>query len=352
MFKKIFFFVLIPILFLLSSCTRQQEVISDRTFALDTLIEIKIYQYPDQKKENLIQDSFELIRDLENTLSSHIEGSDLYIIKQNAGTKTTQVKGITYSVLKDSIYFSEITNGLFDVTAGPLIDLWAIDPPDGHVPTQQELDEVLTLINYNKINFLNDNRIKLEDKGMMVNLGAIAKGSIADEVKGFLMKSGVNSAMINLGGNVLLIGSKPDGSSFIIGIQDPNNIRGEYLLSISVDDEAVVSSGDYERYFEYEGKIYHHILDPKTGFPAETNIKQVTIVAPDSQTADGLSTSVLLLGLKKGILLINSLEDVEAIFITKDNYIYITDGLKSKYEVQESLNGQYTLIENPSELYN
>jgi thiamine biosynthesis lipoprotein len=351
MHKKILIFILMPLFLILSSCGRQPEVISEKTFALDTLIEIKIYQYSDQKnRENLIQESFALIRSLENTLSMHVDGSDIMRLNEDAGKNTTKVSKMAYDVLQDSVYFSSLTDGLFDVTAGPLIDLWAIDPPYGHVPTQDELDNVLPLIDYQKMIFSDNNHVRLQDEGMVVNLGAIAKGTIADEVKDYLVSHGVNHAMINLGGNILLVGPKLDGSSFIIGIQDPSSLRGEYLMSIFVDDVAVVSSGDYERYFEYEGKKYHHILNPKTGFPADTNIKQVTIVTPDSQTADGLSTSVLLLGLKRGIALVESLEAVEAVFITKDNEIYITDGLRDKYETSGSLIDDYTIIDDPARL--
>lgn len=349
--KKLLIPAILFVLLFLSACSAKQEVLSGRTFALDTLIELKIYEYPQKGSDTLIQDSFDLIKSLENTLSMHIKGSDVDLLNQNAGIKPTKVSDLTYRVLQDSLFFSEKTDGLFDITAGPLINLWAIDPPNGHYPTQAELDATLPLIDYHKMHFLGDNQIELEDKGMVVNLGAIAKGTIADQVKRFLLERGVTSALINLGGNVLTVGSKPDGSSFVIGIQDPSSTRGEYLLSIHADDESVVSSGDYERYFVYEGKIYHHILNPKTGFPADTNIKQITIVTPNSQTADGLSTSVLLLGVEKGIHLIESLEGVEAILISKDHYIYVTEGLRDRYETQKELIGNYTITDQLSDLY-
>jgi thiamine biosynthesis lipoprotein len=351
--KKFFVFITILILILTaSSCSKKEEIISNRTFALDTLVEIKLYQYEGGSLDDSINaGAFELIRSLEDTLSVHVEGSDIYNLKENAGIKPTQVSDIAYKVIKDSLMYSELTGGLFDVTAGPLIDLWAIDPPYGHVPTQQELDTVLPLIDYRGIEFLQDDTIELKKEGMIVNLGAIAKGTIADEVKDYLIDSGVENAMINLGGNILLVGSKLGGNDFVIGIQDPNDDRGRYLLAVHINDEALVSSGDYERYFEQDGRIYHHILNPETGYPADTNIKQVTIIAPESEMADGLSTSVLLLGLKDGIALVESLDDVEAIFITKDNKIYTTDGLDGRYEIDDSLSENYTLVDDPQDLY-
>ncbi|MEX1378358.1 MAG: FAD:protein FMN transferase [Eubacteriales bacterium] len=338
--------------FFLSSCSNDITIVSDNTFALDTIIQIKLY-YKNEKSadESLISDAFSLIHDLEDTLSVHIEGSELYNIKENAGKEPSSVSDITYSVIEESIKFSELTNGLFDVTAGPLIDLWAIDPPYGHVPTDEELDAALSLINYKKIILSDNNDVFLKDSGMIINLGAIAKGTIADEVKSFLMENGVKSAFINLGGNVLLIGNKPDGSDFSIGIQNPFDDRGEYLIALSADDVAIVSSGDYERFFEYEGVIYHHILNTKTGYPAQTNIKQVSIIAPNSQMADALSTSVLLLGIKDGLELINSFDDVGAIFITKDQKIYITEDLREKIEFADGQMDDFTVIDDAQELY-
>ena len=344
------FITALALCLLLASCSVQQKTLTGHAFALDTIVELKIYSYSSKGSDRLIQGAFDRLTALENLLSLHVAGSDIDNLNRSAGIAPVIVSDVTYGVLEDSIRFSRLTDGLFDVTAGPLIDLWAIDPPDGHYPTQNELDATLPLIDYQKILFFGGNAVQLQDAGMTVNLGAIAKGTIADEIKAYLLSQGVTSALINLGGNVLTIGSKPDGTSFVIGIQDPNSPRGSYLLRIHIDDTSVVSSGDYERFFEYEGETYHHILNPKTGFPAKTNIKQVTIVTAESQTADGLSTSVLLLGVQKGIRLIESLDGVEAIFITKDHSIYFTPGLRDRYDVQEDLIQSYTITDRASDL--
>lgn len=345
--KSITFIIALIILLTLTSCSKDYIKITDRTFALDTLTEIKIYYYETNNNDvnqDLIKESFNIIRQLEETLSVHIDGSDIYNLNLNAGKSPTKVSDITYNVVLDSIEFSEITNGLFDITSGPLIDLWAIDPPEGHVPTASELDYVIPLINFKDIEFINYSQLFLKDKDMVVNLGAIAKGSIADEVKKYLKSQGVEHCLINLGGNILLIGSKPDGKDFSVGVQDPNDARGAYLMSIELADIAVVSSGDYERFFEQDGKIYHHILNTKTGYPAETNIKQVSIIAPNSQIADGLSTSVLLMGLEDGINLIESKEEVDAIFVTKDNKIYFTDGFDYDVTYSDEQMKGYTVV--------
>jgi len=344
--------IILAITALLSSCKKETTIVSDTTFALDTIVQIKVYY--DNKKdvdEELIDNTFSLIRDLENTLSVHIEGSELYNIKENAGIEPVTVNDITYSIIQDSVEYSDLTDGLFDITAGPLIDLWAIDPPDGYVPTDVELEDVLKLIDYNKIDLLEDNKVYLKEKDMIINLGAIAKGSIADEVKSYLIDNGVKSSFINLGGNVLLIGNKPDGSDFATGIQNPFDMRGAYLMALSISDVAIVSSGDYERFFVQDGLEYHHILNTQTGYPARTNIKQVSIIAPTSQMADALSTSVLLLGIKDGLELINSIDGVEAIFITKDKDVYITNALRDKITLSEEQMNGFTIVEDATKLY-
>jgi len=349
--KQIIILLMLTAILLMTSCSSQPVVVSDSAFALDTVIQIKIYYQNSRSHDEEIFDStFALINDLENTLSVHKEGSDIYNVKENAGANSVEVSAIAYNVVKDSIEYSRITDGLFDITSGPLIDLWAIDPPDGYVPTGAELDAVLPLIDYNNIDLSQENEIYIQED-MIINLGAIAKGSIADEVKTYLVEQNIESCFINLGGNVLLIGSKPDGTDFNIGVQDPFDLRGAYIMALGVSDMAVVSSGDYERFFEYEGSTYHHILNTETGYPARTNISQVTIVAPTSQMADALSTSVLLLGIEEGLKLIESFEDVEAIFITKDKEVHITEALRDNVTYAQEQMTDYVVVDNVSELY-
>lgn len=339
-------------LFVFSGCASEPVIVSDTAFALDTVIQIKIYYANSRGHDDaIIDNTFDLIRDLEDILSVHIEGSDIYNVKLNAGTAPVEVSPIAYNVVKASIEYSEMTDGLFDVTAGPLIDLWAIDPPNGHVPTNAELDAVLPLIDYRKIDLSKENQIYLEKKNMIINLGAIAKGSIADEVKSYLIQQKIDSCFINLGGNVLLIGNKPDGSDFSIGIQNPFDTRGNSIMALAASDVAVVSSGDYERYFEQDGIIYHHILNTKTGYPAQTNIKQVSIIAPTSQMADALSTSVLLLGIEDGLKLLEHFDGVEAIFITKDKEVYITEALRDSITYSEEAMKDFTVVDDASKLY-
>ena len=192
----------------------------------------------------------------------------------------------------------------------------------------------MRLVDYKKLSLNKKNlTAKLEEEGMKVDLGAIAKGYAADEVARVLKESGVEHAIVNLGGNIMTLGGNPNGNPWRIGIQDPFNPRGDFLGVVFVKDQTVVTSGTYERYFEENGKKYHHILNPATGYPIENNLHSVSIITDKSIDGDGLSTAALLIGLEEGVKLIESLEHVEAIFITSDKKVYISSGLKNNFKI-------------------
>lgn len=336
--KRIYILMLIfGIILVLAGCSeKKEESISKNEFLLDTVVTIKLYDVP-QSKEKVIDESFQLIRDLESMLSVHIETSELFQLKENAGIKPVKVSEKTMEVLVKSLEYSELTQGKFDVTAGPLIDLWNIDPPNGYVPTDEELLQAKSFINYHKLILDEEEGTAfLQDEGMIANLGAIAKGFIADQVKDFLLEKGIEHAIINLGGNVLLVGGRPDGVDFRIGVQDPDATRNTFLGVIPATDQSLVSSGDYERYFEQDGVRYHHILDPDTGYPSNTEVRQVSIVSPKSVDGDALSTTLFLLGIDGGVALIESMDGVDAVFVTKDNKVVVTSGLRDLFEFNEA----------------
>ncbi|MFZ7131407.1 MAG: FAD:protein FMN transferase [Eubacteriales bacterium] len=352
--RKVYMLALISLMLFLMGCSPstddKNDFVSESNFYLDTIVNIKIYN-PTDKTEEIFDKVFNRIEVLEKTLSVHIKGSDLYHIKENAGIKPVKVSEETFFVIEKSIHYAEISQGCFDITTGPLIDLWNINPPEGHVPTQEELKDVSNIIDYKKIVLDKDNlTIFLEDKGMIANLGAIAKGYIADEVKKVLIENEVERAIINLGGNVLLVGDRSDGSDYSIGVQDPLSDRGAYLGLIKSKHNSLVSSGDYERYFIKDGKKYHHILNPFTGYPADNELMQVTIISHNSIDADALSTTTFLLGLDKGINLIEEMDNIEGVFITKDHKIYLTSGIQDKFVFDEEDYGQiYEVIKNTAD---
>ncbi len=337
-FKVMNITVLLMVAFLLlSACgntasdqvgQRQEEkIITDTAFKLDTVVTISIYDWED---ENTIERAFYEIDRLESILSVNKEGSDLYRLYQNAGIQPVQLSDEAIDVLKATKEYSIRSEGRFDVTAGPLISLWNIHEGQGHYPTDAERQKAIKSIDYNKLLLADDNMAFLPEPGMKVDLGAIAKGYIADRIKDLLLEEGVEHAIINLGGNVLTIGQKTDSTPFAIGIQDPKLETGNIVLAVSINDESLVSSGVYERDFEYNGTRFHHILDPFTGFPADNDLAGVTILSKSSMQGDALSTVCLLDGLEKGMALIESLDGVEAVFISKDGTITMTSGMEAR----------------------
>lgn len=318
---------------MLSACSgsSKENTVSRESFMLDTVISITLY---DTENDSIFSRVFDEISGYEDMLSIHKESSDLYRLRQNAGRKFTEVSADTAFIINKSIEYSEATDGFFDVTAGPLIELWGIGTNDEHLPKEDEIKAAVSLTDYRKIRLgTDDNEIMLSEEGMFIDLGAVAKGYIADKTKEILKASGIESAIVDLGGNICLVGTKPDGNKFSVGIQDPDSDRGEYLGIVTATDTSIVTSGTYERYFVDNGVKYHHILNPFTGYPENNSIKSVSIVTESSTDADALSTSVLLLGLEKGYEFINGIDGAEAIFVTDDNKVIVTSGLRDNFRL-------------------
>ncbi len=309
-------------LLLLSACG-ETEPVSKTNFMLDTIVQITLYDGTDP---GVIDQAFDEIRRLEDILSVEREGSDLDRLAQAAGQDWVEIQPETEEVLRLAKTYSARSQGAFDVTAGPLIDLWDIHNGEGHYPSPEELAQVLPLIGDADL-LVEEGRAYLARPGMIANLGAIAKGYIADQVKALLVEQGVKSAVLDLGRNVLLIGGKPDGSSFVVGVQDPNQEQGQLMGRIEATDKSIVTSGINERKFTYNGQSYHHVLDPVTGFPVENELASVTILSQSSADGDALSTTCLLLGQEKGMALVESLEGVEALFIAKDGSCTESSGM-------------------------
>jgi len=227
------------------------------------------------------------------------------------------VSDTTIELLKKGIKFGELTDGAFDITIAPLSELWDFKNNPGNVPSESDIAEALSHVNYKNI-VIEGNTVTLTDPEAAIDLGGIAKGYMADQLKEYLLREGVNSAIINLGGNVLTIGEKPDETAFNIGIQKPFDEQNATITSVQVKDSSVVTSGSYERYFKVNDVIYHHILNTKNGYPCDNGLLSVTILSEASIDGDALSTTCFALGLEKGQELIASLEGIDAIFVTED----------------------------------
>jgi thiamine biosynthesis lipoprotein len=290
---------------------------------LGTVCTITIYDHP---SEEAFSAAFDRIREIENHMSLHTDSSEIALVNANAGKEAVQVSPDTFAVIGKALEIARLSEGAFDPTIAPLVQAWDIGGENARRPPDEEIATLLPLVDYTKVILEPETReVYLPVEGMALDLGGIAKGYAADEVKQILLDHGVDKAIVNLGGNVLTLGRKVDGSLWRIGIQDPDDGRGAYVMIVELDDTSLVTSGPYERFLELEGEIYHHILDTTTGFPVESDFTSVSIITQSSFLADALSTSVYALGYEKGMDLINSLDGVQAVFLTDDKEVVLSE---------------------------
>lgn len=313
--KHILLLLSILTLICLTACSTppKSEKTSITCIYFDTIIQIDAWG----ASSSTMEGCKELCQKYENLLSSQIDTSEISKINISRGAPVT-VSDETIEVLQKGIYYSELSGGKFDITIAPVSELWDFrDNEEGLLPEKAALENACTHVNYQNIQ-IEGNTVTLTDPQTQIDLGGIAKGYIADRLKEYLLNEGVEHALINLGGNTLAVGTKYDGSPFRIGIQKPFSEKNEAITAVEITDCSVVSSGIYQRYFEKDGRIYHHILDPDTGYPYENNLLQVTIISDQSVDGDALSTCCFALGLEEGSKLIESLDNVQAIFVTDD----------------------------------
>ncbi|WP_219620964.1 FAD:protein FMN transferase [Bacillus sp. V3-13] len=288
------------------------------------------------------EESLRAVRDeavrLEELLSRFIPGSEISRINRSAGMKYERLSGETYEVLSRAIEFSRYCQGLFDVTIGPLVTLWNNGKDTFKPPEESRIRNILPLVDYSDL-LLDpcEKAAGLQRLGQSIDLGGIGKGFAGDKFLEVFKKYGVSSAFTNIGGNVVALGTKPDGSPWRVGIQHPRQ-ENSLMGLVSVADKAVVTSGDYQRYYiGSNGKRHHHILDPSTGYPAESGLVSVTIVADSSMAADALSTILFVAGMEKGLELLRRFSGAEAILVDIDLQVHVTAGLKECFQAGEGI---------------
>jgi len=299
----------------LASCSGRAEP-SRTEFVLGTVCSITLY---DQGKPAVYNDIFNRLREIENRMSVNLPDTDVARINAAAGIAPVQVHSDVFEVIRQSLHYAEISGGAFDPTVGPLVSLWGIGGDNPHVPSQTEIDAALTLINWQDVELDGEwLSVFLRRPGMALDLGAIAKGYAADEAAAIIRKAGLKRAIIDLGGNILAYGEKQDKTPWKVGIQSPLEDRGDYFGIISGPERSFVTSGIYEKYFEADGKRYHHIFSPSDGYPVRNGLMAVTIIAKYSIDADALSTAVFVLGYEEGRALVESIEGTKAVFVFDD----------------------------------
>ncbi|AIY82552.1 apbE family protein [Clostridium baratii str. Sullivan] len=338
--KIIYFFVAILLVFSFIGCTEKKkaEPIYRTELFMGTAIKVTVY---DKQDEEILDKAFKRIIEIEDLVSINKDNTEITNLNKNAGIKGVKLSEDSFNIIKKGLEYSKLSNGGYDVTIGPLVKLWSIGLPEAKVPNKDEIKNVINKIDYKKVKVNDETKeVFLEDKGMMLDLGSIAKGYAADEIAKVLKENNVKQAIIDLGGNIYALGLKDGDQDWKVGIQDPFTERGNVVGSVEVSNKSVVTTGIYERFIEKDGIKYHHILNPKDGYPYKTDIAGVSIIADKSVDADGLSTLVFTKGLDEGIKFIEDLDGVDAIFITDDRKVYTTKGIKDNFKM---INESFTL---------
>ena len=325
--KKHFISAMLSALLFLTGCSAESspEPVQGTFFAMDTVMDFTIYG-----ESGLIDQSESLIASLESLVSVTDANSELYAINQTgSGTLT----GKASSLMEQALELCRRTGGALDISVYPIVRAWGFTTGSYQVPDEAEIQALLPLVDYRKIQYDAATGTVTLPEGMEIDLGSVAKGYAGQLAAQMLRNSGVESALLNLGGNVQTVGAKPDGSPWQIGIKDP---KGEdAMMVLSVADQAVVTSGGYERYFEQDGQTYWHIMDPFTGHPADSGLISVTIVGDEGVVCDGLSTALFVMGLEKAADLWAQSGDFEAVFVTASGEVYITEGLRDRFALTE-----------------
>ena len=325
--------ILVILTYIFNNYLFQQEPLVKNGFYFNTIIAI---QLNDSQDESLIDTCFDMANTYEHYFSRTLEGSDIYNINHANGAPV-EVHDETAELIRYGIAFGDLSGGVFDISIGALTDLWDIPNNNGTIPAQTQIDAALATVDYRQIT-VDGNTVTLGNPDAALDLGGIAKGYVADRMREYLNANGACEGFINLGGNVLTLGQKANDEPYHIGIRKPFGEDGETITAVDVTDRSIVTSGRYERYFEKDGHIYHHILDPKNGYPYDNGLNGVTILSDSSMVGDALSTICFALGQEKGTEFLSSMPSnnflnptlasettLQAIFIDENNELTTVD---------------------------
>lgn len=336
---KRYVLIFLSLSIILTGCSSiRLEEYTKNIFALNTYITLTAYGGKDTPK--ILDKAEKRVMEIEELMSTEIDTSDVALINKNAGIAPVEVSEDTFYVIERALWYSKMSDGAFDITIYPISKLWDITGENPRVPNKGEIEELLPLVNYREVILDKDKKtVFLSKTGMGIDLGAIAKGYAADEVGRILRECGIEHALINLGGDIVALGNKPDGNEWNIGVRDPrgHETGAEYIAVVKIADNSIVSSGDYERYLEEEyentGKRYHHIFDPKTGYPADSGLIATTVIAEQSIDADALSTCLFVMGKDKGLDFLKEVQGSKGLCIDENRHIYISSDIEDLMDV-------------------
>lgn len=325
---------------LLASCGGRKIQTSEETpeeriiFAMDTAVTLTAYG---ENAEKAVMEAENEINRLDTLMSRLNEDGDVYPLN-NSGAGT--VDDETALVLNTAVEIGKSTNGAFDITIAPVMDLWGFFGHNYRIPDDAEIEAQLEKVDYNNIE-IQGNNISLKS-GASVDLGGIAKGYASEMVKEIFLNNGIKSGLISFGSAIQAVGTRNDGSAWRVGIADPQNSE-ENIARLELTDKCIATSGSYEQAFEENGRKYHHIIDPSTGYPSESGLASVSVINDDATTADGLSTALFVMGLDEAIEYWKTNRGFEAVFITDSNAVYYTSGLAGSFDMTNG--AEYTMIE-------
>lgn len=299
-------------------------------FAMDTVMSVTVFDGDSGAADAVLA----RVNELDAVLSRTREDSEISRLNGSAGTgKAVALSQTVYDLLRKALALSERTGGAFDPAIAPVMDAWGFTKEEYRVPDEQELQDLLPLTDLSALQ-LENGTASLPTAGMAIDLGAIAKGYAGDSVSELLKSQyGVTSALVSLGGNITAIGTKPDGSNWRVAVRDPADAQS-YICVLSLTDQTVSTSGGYERYFEKDGITYHHIIDPDTGYPAQSGLTSVSVVSVSGTAADALSTALFVMGEEDALALWRVSDDFEAVLVREDGTVLVTEGLENGFDFQ------------------
>ena len=305
------------------------EEASKDIFAMDTYMTVTAYG---AKAQEAVDEAEAEIQRLDELLSTGNEESEIAQLNQNKSATLSEDAGY---LVERALELNKETDGAFDIAIYPVMEAWGFPTQNYQVPTADTLESLLKLADASQIIYdENSRKISFGREGMKIDLGGIAKGYTSSRIMDIYKENNISSGLVNLGGNVQALGTKPDGSKWRVAVQSPDDTE-DYLGILSVEDKAVITSGGYERYFEQDGKTYHHIIDPKTGYPAENGLTSVTVVSEDGTLADGLSTSLFIMGKEEAIEFWKAhSEEFDIIMMTDEGKLYVTEGIQDDFSTE------------------
>ncbi len=340
--KKIVVTILILFLLIFSACSKELVHHNKNFMAMSTVVTYQVHAEEDIDVDNIIKKT---ILETEELMSRTDPDSEIYKINELAGTdEEVIISKEVQEVIEASLKYQNLTDDSFRITIYPLVILWDIMNPDAPIPSEEEIEKAKKLSDTNNLVYNEEKEsIKMIEKGSGIDLGGIAKGYAVDQAVKNLRERGVKHGFISIGGGVQAFGGKESGDPWVLGLQNPITPQIGHFATYATKEGAVVTSGDYQRRKVKDGVVYHHIIDPETGYPVQQGLAAVTIFAEKSIDADAYSTAVYIMGFEKGLEFINEIEDVEAMFVFHDKKVYATEGVKDKINI---VNTEFYFYEN------